>query len=56
MDVKEAVKILKQFKVEYSGSGNIVTYQSPSAGESIYEGETIRLTDYVYTLIKKLKN
>ncbi|MBR6690598.1 MAG: stage V sporulation protein D [Bacilli bacterium] len=43
MNVKDAVKELKKFKVEYSGSGNIVTYQSPSAGEKVYEGETIRL-------------
>ena len=43
MTVKEAVKELKKFKVEYSGSGEVVTYQSPSSGESIYEGETIRL-------------
>ena len=43
MNVKEAVKELKKFKVEYSGSGETITYQSPSAGESIYEGETIRL-------------
>ena len=43
MSVKEAVKELKKFKVEYSGSGDIITYQSPSAGENVYEGETIRL-------------
>ena len=43
MSVNEAVKELKKFKVEYSGSGDVVTYQSPSAGENIYEGETIRL-------------
>lgn len=43
MEVKEAVKELKKFKVEYSGEGSVVTYQSPSSGESIYEGETIRL-------------
>ena len=43
MTVSEAVKNLKKFKVEYSGSGDTVTYQSPSAGESVYEGETIRL-------------
>lgn len=43
MTVSDAVKNLKNFKVEYSGSGDIVTYQSPSAGEDIYEGETIRL-------------
>ena len=43
MSVKEAVKLLKKFKVEYSGSGEVVTYQSPSANEKVYEGETIRL-------------
>ena len=43
MSVKEAIKELKKFKVEYSGEGNIITYQSPSSGESIYEGETVRL-------------
>ena len=43
MEVKDAVKELKKFKVEYSGEGSVVTYQSPSSGESIYEGETIRL-------------
>ena len=39
----EAIKLLKQFKVEYSGDGETITYQSPSSGEMIYEGETIRL-------------
>lgn len=39
----EATKKLKEFKVEFSGSGNIVSYQSPSAGSMIYEGETIKL-------------
>lgn len=43
MEVKEAVKLLKSFKVEYTGEGQIVSYQSPSAGERIYEGETVRL-------------
>lgn len=43
MSVKDALKILKQFKVEYSGDGETISYQSPSAGEKIYEGETIRL-------------
>ena len=43
MEVKDAVKELKKFKVEYSGEGSIVTYQSPSSDEAIYEGETIRL-------------
>lgn len=40
---KEAVKNLKQFKVEFTGSGNIVTYQSPGEGTTLYEGDTIRL-------------
>lgn len=39
----EAVKILKSFKVEFSGSGNTVSYQSPSSGTRIYEGEVVRL-------------
>lgn len=39
----EAVKVLKSFKVEFSGTGNKVSYQSPSANERIYEGETVRL-------------
>ena len=43
MSVKDAIKELKKFKVEYSGDGEVVTYQSPTAGENIYEGETIRL-------------
>ncbi len=43
MNIKDALKELKKFKVEYSGSGDTISYQSPSAGENIYEGETIRL-------------
>ena len=43
MTIKEAVKLLKPFKVEYTGSGNKIIYQSPKAGISVYEGETIRL-------------
>lgn len=43
MTAKEATKSLKSFKVEYSGSGNTVSYQSPSAGERILEGETVKL-------------
>lgn len=43
MSVSEALKLLKQFKVEYSGDGETISYQSPSSGEKIYEGETIRL-------------
>lgn len=40
---KEAVLDLASFKVEFSGNGEVVQYQAPSAGESIYEGETVRL-------------
>jgi len=40
---KEAVKELKAFKVEFSGTGNVIQYQSPSAGSMIYEGNTVRL-------------
>lgn len=43
MNVSDAMKELKKFKVEYSGGGDTVTHQSPNEGESIYEGETIRL-------------
>lgn len=43
MTPKEAVKVLKQFKVEFSGSGEKITYQSPKAGSIINEGEIIRL-------------
>lgn len=41
--VKEAVEELKPFKVEYTGSGDEVLYQSPASGERILEGETVRL-------------
>lgn len=43
LEIKEAIKNLKAFKVEYTGSGNKVTYQSPESGTRIYEGETVRL-------------
>ncbi|NLM63449.1 MAG: stage V sporulation protein D [Mollicutes bacterium] len=43
MNVKEAMPLLKQFKVEFSGSGTKIVYQSPDAGERIYEGNVIRL-------------
>lgn len=41
--VKEAKKELSKYKIEYTGSGNIVLYQSPSAGERLPEDETIVL-------------
>ena len=43
LEKTEAIKQLKQFKVEYSGTGSKVIYQSPSANSRIYEGETVRL-------------
>ena len=43
LEKNDAAKQLKQFKVEYSGTGSKVIYQSPSFNSRIYEGETIRL-------------
>ena len=43
METKEAVSNLKEFKVEFSGSGSKVIHQSPSEGSYLAEGETIRL-------------
>lgn len=43
MQKDEAIKMLKQFKVEYTGTGSKVIYQSPSANSRIYEGEVVRL-------------
>lgn len=40
---EEAGKILKDFKIIYSGTGNTVTYQSPKAGSRILEEEEIRI-------------
>ena len=43
MSLNDAIKTLKQFKVEYKGSGDKVVHQSPASGSSIYEGEVIML-------------
>lgn len=43
LDVKSAKKKLENFTVEYSGSGDIVTVQSPVAGEKLEDGGTVRL-------------
>ena len=40
---KEAAKELTNFKVEYSGDGKTVIEQTPSAGERIAAGSTVRL-------------
>ncbi|MBE6159794.1 MAG: stage V sporulation protein D [Lactobacillales bacterium] len=41
--LEEAIKELKSFKVEYTGNGEKVIYQSPSSGSRIYEGEVVKL-------------
>jgi len=43
MSKEEATKTLKGFKIEYSGNGNTVTYQSPKADYYVEEGSTIKL-------------
>ena len=43
MDIKEAKKLLKGFKIEYSGHGNKVIYQSPKANYFIKAGSTVML-------------
>lgn len=40
---KDALSKLKNFSVEYSGSGNTIISQSPEAGSRIAEGEKVRL-------------
>ncbi len=40
---KEATSMLKNFSVEYSGSGDVVISQSPSGGSRALEGEKVRL-------------
>lgn len=41
--VKEANSILKDYKIEYSGSGNKVIYQSPEADYYVEENSTVKL-------------
>ena len=43
MTLKEALQNLKSFKVEYTGTGTKVIYQSPTANTRIFEGETVKL-------------
>ena len=43
MTLKEALQNLKGFKVEYTGTGSKVIYQSPSKNTRIFEGETVKL-------------
>ena len=41
--VEEAKKVLKGFKVEYSGSGDKIIYQSPNANSHVKEGGDVKL-------------
>jgi len=43
MNKKDAIKELKNFVVTYTGTGNYVKDQSPSAGERIKEGSKVRI-------------
>ena len=43
MEVSEAKNQLKGFDLEFSGSGNKISYQSPQAGTRVLEGSSIRL-------------
>ena len=43
LTVKEANTILKGYKIEYSGTGNKVIYQSPDEGYYVKDGTTIKL-------------
>lgn len=43
MSLDEAKDVLKGFKLEYSGSGNMVVYQSPSKDMYVKEGGTVVL-------------
>ena len=42
-NVKTAKKMLFEFEIEYTGTGENVIEQSPVAGERIAKGSTIRL-------------
>lgn len=43
LEKTEAIKQLKSFQIEYSGSGKRILDQSPLGGTKIYEGEKVRL-------------
>ena len=43
MNVKEARDYLKDFTIEYSGSGDSIISMSPEAGSSVPINSTIRL-------------
>lgn len=43
MSVEEAKKTLKGFKIEFSGSGESILYQSPNANSYVKEGGSVKL-------------
>lgn len=43
LDLEEAKKVLKGYKIEYSGSGNKVIYQSPKGGMYVKENGSVVL-------------
>ena len=43
LSIKEAMDTLKEFKVEYSGNGDKVIYQTPEQNTRIFEGELVKL-------------
>lgn len=43
MSVNDAKGLLKDFSLEFSGSGSVVSYQSPSSGQKILEDDVVRL-------------
>jgi len=43
MEKKEAIKKLKEFKIEYSGVGETVLYMSPDPGYYVKRGGTVKL-------------
>ena len=43
MSVDDAKKKLDKFTIEYSGGGSTVAAQSPTSGEKLEEGGTVRL-------------
>lgn len=43
MEKKDAIKLLKDFKVEYSGSGEVVLFMSPEPGYYVKKGGPVKL-------------
>ena len=43
MPLNEAIKLLKDFKVEISGEGNRIIYQSPVSDTNLPIGDKIRV-------------